>query len=532
MGRGAVVHLAVLAALAAAWRLPPREIAPWVMLAVLLASASLIGLLVTSTRTQFFVGTIFRGSPASDSVAFTFDDGPCPTFTEQILDVLREHHAKATFFVVGRAAEEHPDLVRRMVAEGHLVASHTYSHAHTFHFWSARAMAADIARGIDVVEKITGDRPRYFRPPQGLRVPTLRDAFARLPLPPTCVTWTVRGVDSVARSADVIIARIKRGLVPGAIITLHDGTAFGGLRSRAPTVAALKELLTETRAKKLRCARLDELLEAEGGEASEPPLPGWRRAIRVCLVTSAFGWFWGGAAVLAWTVLPLIALFVRDPVRRVRACQRVVSAAFRFFHGYMRVLGLLDAVVVKELPRAAGTPVVLVANHTTLVDVTAILSRFPHACCLASARYVDHWLFGRLLRLSGFISAGTDMATRASALQVAVQRLEQGFDVLVFPEGTRSPPHDLLPFQRGAFEIACRGHVPVVPLLLRCQPSALTRDRPFWRQPDRMAILTIEARPPFDPAEAGNKGSALRTRVETSYREVLGLPAIVPADVA
>lgn len=255
------------------------------------------------------------------------------------------------------------------------------------------------------------------------------------------------------------------------------------------------------------------------------PLPGWRRAIRVCLVTSAFAWFWGGAILLAWTVLPTVALFVRDPVRRIRACQRVVSATFRVFHAYMRVLGLLDANVVGDLERPTGGPVVIVANHTTLVDVTAILSRFAHACCLTKAAYVDHKLFGRLLRLSGFISAGTDMATRAAALKLAQERLVQGFDVLVFPEGTRSPPHDLLPFQRGAFEIACRANVPVVPLLLRCSPSALTRDRPFWKQPDTIAILTIEPRPPVDPSVTEYRGAALRRLVETSYREALGLSA-------
>jgi 1-acyl-sn-glycerol-3-phosphate acyltransferase len=259
-------------------------------------------------------------------------------------------------------------------------------------------------------------------------------------------------------------------------------------------------------------------------EALAPrPLPGWRRAIRVCMVTSSFVWFWGGAVVLAWTAFPAVALFVRDPVRRMRACQRLVSATFRVFHGYMRVLGLLDAVVTGEIERPMGGPVVLVANHTTLVDVTAILTRFTHACCLTKPAFVDHVLFGRLLRLSGFISAGTDTASRAAALKMAQERLEQGFDVLVFPEGTRSPPHDLLPFHRGAFEIACRARVPVVPLLLRCSPSALTRDRPFWKQPDTVAILTVEARAAVDPSVTEYRGAALRTRVETSYREALGL---------
>lgn len=257
---------------------------------------------------------------------------------------------------------------------------------------------------------------------------------------------------------------------------------------------------------------------------SPRPLPAWRRAIRVVMVTSAFAWFWGGASLLAWSVLPMIALFVRDRVKAVRTCQRVVSASFRLFHAYMRWLGLLDAVIVNDVPREPGQPVVFVANHPTLVDVTAMIARFPHVCCLAKAPYVSHWLFGRLLRLSGFIAAGP------TALKEASDRLAEGFDVLVFPEGTRSPPHGLLPFQRGAFEIACRAGVPVAPLLLRCEPSALTRDRPFWKQPDHVAILTIEARPLVDPREAAlgipsgrDRGTALRSLVETSYRKAFGL---------
>ena len=251
-----------------------------------------------------------------------------------------------------------------------------------------------------------------------------------------------------------------------------------------------------------------------------------RRAVRVSCVVSSFVWFWSGSVLLAWTVLPLIALVVRDERTRLRACQRVVAASFRLFHGYMRALDLVDVAILGPIPpRAPNGPVVLVANHTTLVDVTAILSRFPNVCCLAKAFYADNPFFGRLLRLAGFIHAGSDLASKSAALKHAVRRLELGFDVLVFPEGTRSPPGGLLPFHRGAFEIACRAKVPIVPLLLRCEPSALTRDRAFWNQPDQVAILKIEPQGIVDPAEAAYRSADLQTRVERSYRQALGLAA-------
>lgn len=261
MWRGAIVHLVVIALAIAAWELAPRDVAPLAVTGVLVASVVVIGLLVTSARSQLFVPTVFRGDPSARTLALTFDDGPDPTYTNQILDVLREASVKATFFVVGRAAEGHPELVRRIVSDGHLVASHTFSHAHTFHFWRSRAMADDITKGIDAVERITGERPVYFRPPQGLRVPTLRDALSKIASPPVCVTWTARGMDTVTRSPEKIVERLTKALVPGAILTLHDGTAFGGLRTRAATVTALRALLATARERGLACVRLDELLQ-------------------------------------------------------------------------------------------------------------------------------------------------------------------------------------------------------------------------------------------------------------------------------
>jgi len=247
----------------------------------------------------------------------------------------------------------------------------------------------------------------------------------------------------------------------------------------------------------------------------------WGRAV---LVASAFAGFWCGAFLLAWLVLPIVALLPRDEARRIRACQRVLSKSFRVFHGYMRILGLVDAHVSGEIPRrVGGGPVVLVVNHTTLVDVTAILMRFPHACAMAKSVYADSFLVGRLLRLSGFISAGADTYTRSAAIQLARHRLQQGFDILVFPEGSRSPPGGLLPFQRGAFEIACRADVPVVTLLSRCEPSALTRDRPFWDHPPTVAVLSIAPHALIEPKDHGGRSRALRAHVESVYKRELGI---------
>ena len=169
------------------------------------------------------------------------------------------------------------------------------------------------------------------------------------------------------------------------------------------------------------------------------------------------------------------------------------------------------------------SPVVFVANHTTLVDVTAILSQVPNVCCVAKPTISSSPFVGRLLSLCGFIDAGATVEQRAQMVDVAVSRLADGCHVLVFPEGSRSPEGSMSRFQRGAFEIACRARVPVVPLVLRCDPSALRKDQRVWQQPDTMATLTVDVDDPVDPAAFGFASRRMRAFVEAHYRSRLGL---------
>lgn len=252
------------------------------------------------------------------------------------------------------------------------------------------------------------------------------------------------------------------------------------------------------------------------------PLPLWYlyRALRTLLVASAFAGFWIGGSLLAWTVLPIVALFTGRS--RMRACQRILASSFRFFHGYMKACRLFEVRVVGDLPR--GKPVVFVANHATLVDVTALLSRVPDLCCVAKTVYASSFFVGRLLELCGFIDSGSTVAARAASVDEAVRRLQDGFHVLTFPEGARSPEAGLHRFHRGAFEIACRANALVVPLVLRCNPRALRRGQRFWAQPDECVVLTIEIDTPVDPAKFEHKSRRMRQAIEEHYHARLGLP--------
>lgn len=241
--------LAVIALAPAAWQLPA-------ILAVVVATIGFLTYAIWHPHSGFFAPIVDR--VPGESVALTFDDGPDPVFTPQILDVLAAHHARATFFVLGARAAQHPEVIQRIVAEGHALGTHTQSHPIAFHFSSPSAVAKEITAGVASVEAITHTRLTLFRPPQGLRTPLFGSAwkqFARAGF--VCVTWSVKALDSFATTADKIVARVAPHLRAGAIVALHDGTGLGGGRDRAPTIAALDRLLTTCEARGLRCVALE-----------------------------------------------------------------------------------------------------------------------------------------------------------------------------------------------------------------------------------------------------------------------------------
>ncbi len=246
--------LAAVAALAALETLPTG----WSALAVCVIIATAVGFLtfaVWHPSSQFFAPVVCHLPSDQPIVALTFDDGPDPVVTPKILDVLAAHHAHATFFVLGERAARHPEVIRRIHAEGHTVGTHTHTHRIGFHFASPANVTREINQAIAVVAGILPESPTLFRPPQGLRTPLFGSAWRKL-RGLTCVTWSVRGLDSFATTPEKIVARISPHLEPGAIVTLHDGTGLGGGSDRAPTITALDRLLGECESRGLRCIAL------------------------------------------------------------------------------------------------------------------------------------------------------------------------------------------------------------------------------------------------------------------------------------
>ena len=206
----------------------------------------------------FFRPVLIRGPQEGKRVALTFDDGPAEPFTEQVLEVLRKHQVPATFFVCGKNAEKYPDLLRRIVAEGHEVGNHTYSHLFVY-FKSRRRMAEEIDRTQAIIEKITGIRPRVFRPPYGARwfglVPTLQERGMHL------ILWSATGYDWKRDLPGITRATLQE-LKPGAIMLLHDGRDARPASEidRSRTVSALPAIIAGARQQGYTFAPLKDFL--------------------------------------------------------------------------------------------------------------------------------------------------------------------------------------------------------------------------------------------------------------------------------
>jgi peptidoglycan-N-acetylglucosamine deacetylase len=205
-------------------------------------------------------GTVRRGPEGRQAVALTFDDGPDPVFTPRILDTLAQFDARATFFVIGKQAEQHPAVVRAISDAGHEVGNHTYRHR-PFWLLPPYQTREEIDRGARVLTAILGEPPRYFRPPWGrLNLEAVRHSTR---VRQQRVLWSLRAEGWLPlASPETIVRLVAQRLHPGAIIGLHDG---GGLRhTPARMAAALPALLRLLGERGYRCLTLSELL-------TEPP---------------------------------------------------------------------------------------------------------------------------------------------------------------------------------------------------------------------------------------------------------------------
>lgn len=245
-------HLLVLGALA----LHPRAW-PAALLAIL-ANHVVLSIPGVNPHSQIF-GPCWRRLPSlgqGDEVALTFDDGPDPEVTPQVLELLAAAGARASFFLIGVRAEAHPALVERIVEAGHRVENHTHHHRYTFAFNLYPFLRREVETAQRVLSGLAGRPPAYFRAPAGMHNLFLSAVLARLGL--FFVSWTRRGYDTVEKDASKVLARLTGGLAAGDILLLHDGNAARTEDGRPVVLVVLPELLAELERRRLRAVPLPE----------------------------------------------------------------------------------------------------------------------------------------------------------------------------------------------------------------------------------------------------------------------------------
>ncbi len=219
MARSALFCLLFLATHASLALLYPFTLSRLVLAASLYTAGTLLALyLLFHPRSQWLVTN--RSRVEDGCIALTFDDGPDPVDTPKLLDLLREKGVKATFFVVGKRADQYPEIVRRAWEEGHLIANHTWSHYSLFCFLTPARLGREIERCTETIRLVCGYRTRYFRSPVGQRHPVLQRYLENAGL--EYVSWTIRSRDTLTWNSDVLVRRILRQAASGDIILLHD----------------------------------------------------------------------------------------------------------------------------------------------------------------------------------------------------------------------------------------------------------------------------------------------------------------------
>jgi peptidoglycan/xylan/chitin deacetylase (PgdA/CDA1 family) len=192
---------------------------------VRLALIPLAGFLLLCTAAPFFphfgfyLPIISRGTSGKKAVAFTFDDGPDPLSTPEVLRLLLKHQVKATFFVTGKKAAEHPELIKEILLHGHSIGNHSYIHNNLVMFKSCKSIAKEIESAQNVLSDF-GVLPLAFRPPVGITGPRLRPALLKSGM--YIVNFSCRGFDGGNRWIKGLSKKILKRIRPGDIVVLHD----------------------------------------------------------------------------------------------------------------------------------------------------------------------------------------------------------------------------------------------------------------------------------------------------------------------
>ena len=264
-------------------------------------------------------------------------------------------------------------------------------------------------------------------------------------------------------------------------------------------------------------SRVAEDLARSGSDQNVSTVPwlaslrrGWR-AFRTGLAFVVFGL---GALVIEVLILPVLWLVSWRPSDMQRRVQLLIHHAYRFFAWFMITIGLIRVTWIGR-ERLHERPILVVANHPTLIDVVLLVAAMPQADCIVKTAAERHPLTRWLVRGAGYI--GNDRPE--PLIEAGTESLRQGRSLLLFPEGTRSPEGRLWPFRRGAARIALRSGMDLMPVVITCSPPTLMKGQPWYDVPVCAAHLTLTVKEPIriGDLDAAHKAEAAGARELTEY---------------
>ncbi|MDR7369725.1 polysaccharide deacetylase family protein [Flavobacterium aquidurense] len=188
-------------------------------------------------------------------IALTFDDGPS-IFTLEVLELLKKYNAKATFFCIGKNIETHPEILKQVIAEGHLVGNHSYSHSKFFDFYHEDKITDELRKTDELLEKFTSKKINFFRPPYGVTTPSIRRALKITGH--KVIGWNIRSLDGGTKDQNLIFNRIIKRVSPGGIVLLHD--------TGSHSVSVLEQFLQFLQQNNYKVISLEELLNLKAYE--------------------------------------------------------------------------------------------------------------------------------------------------------------------------------------------------------------------------------------------------------------------------
>lgn len=237
----------------------------------ILSGATALGLFVYSPSTEAQVPlrkdrayyeqrgfVIWEAHTKEKLMALTFDDGPDQEKTDEILNLLEQYQAKSTFFVIGRKVLQYPDVVRRIVREGHEVANHTFSHVFFKLPASEQLVQSEIEQTEEAIFITTGIGTKLFRPPGGMYDETVIRVSSEMGLFPVMWSWHQDTRDWAHPGVQKIIRKVLKNARSGDIVLFHDHVA-----GKSQTIPALKVILPELKARGYRLVTVSELIQAQ-----------------------------------------------------------------------------------------------------------------------------------------------------------------------------------------------------------------------------------------------------------------------------